>query len=94
MPERYHKAARASLDSSELLFLFTGDGRVATFYRGIRILVYRGAWWHLQPGDIDKGVRAIADRFAIDLTALERIFGLALRLSDEGSGALLTIGDH
>ena len=43
IPARYHKAARASLDSRGLLFFFLGDGRATVFHQGNRILVYRAA---------------------------------------------------
>ena len=94
IPERYHKAARASLDSRGLLFLFNGDGRAAAFYQGNRILVYRGSSWHLQPSDIDAGLGAIATGYRVTAIVLQKIFRLAIRLSDEGSGALITVGDH
>jgi hypothetical protein len=94
LPPRYHKAARASLDARGLLLFFSGDGRAAVFYQGNRILVFRGASWHLQPSDIDGGIRAVAEEYAIDPLALTNVFRLSLRLSDEGHGALLTVGDH
>jgi hypothetical protein len=94
LPPRYHKAARASLDARGLLFFFSGDGRAAVFYQGNRILVYRGASWHLQPSDIEGGIRTLAEDYAIDPAALNHVFQLSLRLSDESHGALLTIGDH
>jgi hypothetical protein len=94
LPERYHRAARASLDTRGLLFLFSGDDRATVFYSGKRLLGYRGASWHLQLPDLEQGIRQFARLNAVDPNALLHVFRLALRLSDEGHGALITIGDH
>jgi hypothetical protein len=94
LPLRYQKAANASLKTGGLLFFFTGEGRASVFHSGQRLLAYRGASWHLQPSDMKGGVRTLAKRYHVDEPALLRVFQLCFRLSDEGHGALLVVGDH
>jgi hypothetical protein len=94
IPAQYHKAARASLDARGLLFFFSGNGRAAAFYQGNRILVYRAASWHLQPSEIELGINNLANTFNIDTVALSAVFRIASELSDQGHGALITVGDY
>ena len=94
IPAEYHCVARTSLDTRGLVFYFSGDGRSSVFFRGSRILVYRGASWHLQPTDIEVGVADLANRASINVDALKHVFRLAAELSNSGHGGLLTVGDH
>ena len=94
LPERYHKAATASLRSGGLLLLFEGNGRVSIFLRGNRVLSHRGASWHLQAGDIKRGVEALSQEKSIDPAVLKEIIRMAYRISDDGLGALIAVGDH
>lgn len=94
LPERYHRVARASLDSRGLLFLFSGNDRATVFYLGNRMLTYRGASWHLQPSDLPAGISQLAREYHISEGALHHLFRMSLRLSDEGQGAFATIGNH
>ena len=94
LPKAYHLPAAASASSSGLLFLFSGNGRVSVFYKGQRILSHRGATWHLHTTELERGIRDLSKKYQIDVPVLQQVFRIALRLSDEGKGALITVGDH
>lgn len=94
LPSAYHPAAAASRRSSGILMLFSGNGRVTVFYKGHRILSYRSAMWHLHTAELDRGIRGLSSRHGVDVPVLQEVFRLAIRLSDEGKGALITVGDH
>lgn len=94
LPERYHKAARASITTHGLIFLFNGNGRVSVFQKGIRILSRRGASWHLQTDQINRGIESLANDHSLDARVLQGVLKLSYRMSDEGKGALITVGDH
>jgi hypothetical protein len=94
LPLAYHPAAAASLRSSGFLMLFSGTGRVTLFYKGQRILSYRNAMWHLYTAELDRGIRNLSSCHGVDVPVLDEVFRLAIRLSDEGKGALITVGDH
>jgi hypothetical protein len=93
LPDRYHAAALASHETGGLLFLFGGAGRVSVFHRGSRILVHRGSTWHRT--DVNKFELArLAHKHSLEPELLDRVLCIALRLSDIGAGALITLGDH
>lgn len=94
IPREFHRIARASLDARALAFSFSGDGKASAFYCGKRILVYRGAAWHLQPSGIESGIVNLARRANVNADALKHVLRLAAELSSIGEGALITIGDH
>ncbi len=94
LPNKYHYAAAASLRSSGLLFLFSGNGRVTAFYNGQRILSHRLATWHLHTTELERGIRNLSSDHGIDIPIFQEIFRLCFRLSDDGKGALITVGDH
>lgn len=91
---RYRQAAVASAVADGLLAVFLGDGRVAVLLRGKRIMTRRGQTWYSHPSDLEGSVRCLADKHGVDATALQRVFELAFTLSDQGRGALVTVGDH
>jgi len=93
LPQRYHKVAEASKISQGLLFLFSGNGKVDVFDKGERILIHRQASWHLYPTDIRLGNEFLSKKHEIQPGVLDDILRICLKMSDEGNGALITIGD-
>lgn len=93
LPQRYHEVAKASKKSQGLLFLFSGNGKVDVFYKGERILIRRQASWHLHPTDIQVGNESLSKKHEIQSGVLDDILRICLKMSDEGNGALITIGD-
>ncbi len=94
IPEKYQRAVQTSTATAGLLILFSGDGRVAIFYKGERLLSYRSANWHLQSAMLSRGIRELSKRHSIDVPVLEEVFRLATKLSDEAKGAIMTVGHH
>jgi len=94
LPDRYRAACGASAITSGLLFLFAGNGRVCVFQSGHRILSHRGTTWHVHTDDITKVIRDLSVSHSLDLSLITEIMRLAFRISDEGSGALITVGDQ
>jgi len=94
LPERYQAACRASASSCGLLFLFAGNGRVCIFQNGRRILSHRGNTWHIHTDDIQETISRLCERHSIDESLLTEITRVAFRISDEGQGALITVGDQ
>ncbi len=94
LPKRYRKAAVASLKAEGLLFLFGGNGRVSVFHDGNRILSHRGASWHLHTSELNRGIKSLSKEHSLDIKALQEVLRIAYRMSDEGLGALITVGDH
>lgn len=94
LPDRYHKGANTSIKTRSLLFLFGGSGRVSIFHNGYRILSHRGASWHLHSIELNRGIKLLCDEHSIDISVLQKILRIAYRMSDEGLGALITVGDH
>jgi hypothetical protein len=93
LPDRYQAAAHISYQSGGLLFLFGGAGRVSVFYHGRRILLHRASTWHrsgIEPREISK----LAEQHDMSTVVLEHVLLLAVKLSDAGSGTLITVGDH
>jgi len=94
LPDRYHKAANTSIKSKSLLFLFGGSGRILIFHNGYRILSHRDASWHLHSIELNRGIKSLCNEHSIDISVLQEILRIAYRMSDEGLGALITVGDH
>jgi len=94
LPLTYQKAAAASRTSGGLIVVFLTDNRIAMFYKGNRVLWYRGAAWHLQTIDIDRGIRELSNRHNIEFPILLRTIHTVFQLSDHGHGSLITVGDH
>ncbi len=94
LPLAYQKAAAASNTSGGLILVFLADNRIAIFHHGNRVLWYRGAAWHLQTIDIDRGIRELSNRHNIEFPILLRIIHTAFQLLDSGHGSLITVGDH
>ena len=94
LPERYRGICGASASSSGLSFLFGGSGRVCVFQEGRRILSHRGTTWHVHTDDIRRLIDDLSRQHALDSALVTEVVRLAFRVSDEGQGALLTIGDH
>src|SRR5215213_1260662 len=94
LPLAYQKAAAASRASGGLLLLFLRENRIAVFYRGDRVLWHRGASWHLQPSELDRGIRELSNRHNIEFPVLRRVMHAAFQVSDSEHGSLITVGDH
>ncbi|MFW9887744.1 MAG: DNA integrity scanning protein DisA nucleotide-binding domain protein [Candidatus Thorarchaeota archaeon] len=94
LPPRFHTLAYSTWLSGGILFFFPGDGAESIFHKGRRILKRRQASWHQQPPDLSGELLQLSTRHSIDAKTLESLFQIALRLTDDGLGALITIGDH
>ena len=94
LPERYQAACGASASSCGLLFLFAGNGRVCIFQNGRRILSHRGNIWHIHTDDIEQTIARLCHGRSIQESLLTEVTRIAFRISDEGQGALITVGDH
>lgn len=94
LPKRYHKVANASSKTGGLIFLFGGSGRISVFHNGYRILSHRDASWHLHSIELNRGIKSLSNEHSIDIKVLQEILKIAYRMSDEGLGALITVGDH
>ena len=93
VPERCQRAAGASRILQGLLFLFDGGGRVSLFHNGGRLLVHRGSTWHRTTID-SRVLSALALSHQLKTSVLESVLRLAFNLSDQGAGALITVGDE
>lgn len=91
--KKYHNVASFSLQNGALIFLFEGDGKVVVFNEGERILSHRGASWHLQTSELNRAISALSIKHSIDKIILQDLIRIAFRMSNEGKGGLITIGD-
>ncbi len=94
LPERYRSICGASAHGDSLSFLFAGSGRVCVFHGGRRILSHRGTTWHVHTNDIHRVIDDLSRRHLLDSGLIAEVARLAFRVSDEGLGALVTVGDH
>ncbi|MFC1724053.1 hypothetical protein ACFL4T_00395 [candidate division KSB1 bacterium] len=94
LPEKYLKPATASALTNGLLLLFDGNGRIKMFFKGKRILSHQRATWHIHPCDIKKGINFIAEKHSVDSDILSFLLKQAYKISDEGKGTFITVGDH
>lgn len=94
LPERYLSAAKFSLNSKGLLFLFAGDNRVSVFNQGKRLLSYRNSSWHYYTSKIENVAENLSIKHSVISDVLKRVLKIAFQMSDEGKGALICIGDH
>jgi DNA integrity scanning protein DisA with diadenylate cyclase activity len=93
IPRRYSAPAAASIRFDGPVFTFAGNGRASVFHRGKRVMVHRGASWHYQPSDLDRGLSALAAMNQIEADVLKEVLIVAYELSDAGRGGFITIGD-
>jgi DNA integrity scanning protein DisA with diadenylate cyclase activity len=94
LPLAYQKAAAASRASNGMVLVFLKENRIAIFSCGNRVLWHRGAAWHLQSIDIERGIRELSNKHNIEFPVLHRVIHTAFQLSDSGHGSLITVGDH
>ena len=94
LPRRYMRAAAMSTKAGGLLFLLAGAGRIAVFENGYRVLSRQGAAWHLHRKNVTHGIAQLASIHDLPTPVLWAVMRLCHQLSDEGLGALVTLGDH
>jgi hypothetical protein len=94
LPERYWPASFASQQSCGLLFLFSGNGRVYIFSNGKRILSHKESKWHVHGSDIGIVADRLATAHSLECRLVREVIRVAFHVSDQGQGALMTVGDH
>lgn len=92
IPSRWQAPARASADSHSLLLTSDGSGRMSVFFNGERLLIHRGATWHVQSAALVDDVASLSRSHGLSVALVRRVLELAMELSDRGDGAMLTVG--
>lgn len=86
--------AKFSNQFGSLVWFFSELGRIHLFFEGHRILIRRGAGWHLQADTLNRAVDELGRLHHVTGPAIREVIHLAFELSHRGHGAIFTLGDH
>lgn len=93
LPYSFKNVLYATEITDSMAILCNGDDRISIISSGERILLYRGASWHLSNSKYNHIVGRLSRQYDIDLELLKKIFSVIFQMSYIGKGALITIGD-
>jgi adenine/guanine phosphoribosyltransferase-like PRPP-binding protein len=94
IPYALRHAAFSTTNYDGLLLVFNGNDNANIFWQGHKLVSYKGATWHMTPSKLDTLIQKLSYSHNISTAVLNNLFEVAIEMSSQKEGALITIGDH
>lgn len=93
-PRRLSSLLAVSSKYRAAVFTSDGRGKATLLYNGAAIVHHRSQTWYPAGGAIPSPVLDAAQGLGCSISLIQFLYRLSLSLSDEGMGALFSLGDH